>query len=131
MSVILNSDIILTQSFIHAVVKARTQFANWFLIGARMDLKTELPPIFDPFNEEFDDETVGVRPHIADDDMFTAALICMAFIWFTWYTVSKLCAKQGRLAYRWRSGLFCLEHKQQCKAVAWHYAPLHPWQIKM
>ena len=34
-SVILNSDILLTQSFPDAVGRVRRQFADWFLAGAR------------------------------------------------------------------------------------------------
>ena len=59
MVVLLNSDIILTQSFVEAVVKVRAQFSNWFLMGARIDL-TELPPMFEPSSSSFDDMAVNM-----------------------------------------------------------------------
>ncbi len=54
-AVILNSDILLTQSFVDAVRKARLQFEDWFLMGARLDLLTDLPPSFEPSQPDFND----------------------------------------------------------------------------
>lgn len=54
-AVILNSDILLTQSFVDAMLKVRAQFEDWFLIGARLDLLSDLPPSFEPSNKDFSD----------------------------------------------------------------------------
>eukprot|EP00053_Salpingoeca_punica_P009097 m.81418 g.81418 ORF g.81418 m.81418 type:complete len:764 (-) comp14876_c0_seq3:854-3145(-) len=51
-TVILNSDIILTQSFVDALAKMRSHFTDWFLTGARYDID-ELPPVYEPSREDF------------------------------------------------------------------------------
>eukprot|EP00055_Hartaetosiga_balthica_P011981 m.56418 g.56418 ORF g.56418 m.56418 type:complete len:724 (-) comp7798_c0_seq3:3104-5275(-) len=51
-SVILNSDILLTQSFTDALAKVRVQFSDWFLAGARYDI-SELPAIYEPSRSDF------------------------------------------------------------------------------
>eukprot|EP00052_Salpingoeca_macrocollata_P017587 m.143482 g.143482 ORF g.143482 m.143482 type:complete len:775 (-) comp20434_c0_seq2:60-2384(-) len=51
-SVIINSDVLLTQSFADALAKARTHFQDWFLTGARYDLD-DLPPIYEFSRPDF------------------------------------------------------------------------------
>lgn len=53
-SVIVNSDVMLTQSFVHGLVKVNNQFDAWFLTGARTDLNS-LPSKFEPTNPKFSD----------------------------------------------------------------------------
>eukprot|EP00049_Salpingoeca_infusionum_P015209 m.292234 g.292234 ORF g.292234 m.292234 type:complete len:734 (-) comp15837_c0_seq5:572-2773(-) len=53
-SVVLNSDIILTQSFATSLAKLQSQFSDWFLAGARYDIQ-ELPPQFEPADSDFDE----------------------------------------------------------------------------
>eukprot|EP00043_Microstomoeca_roanoka_P014979 m.149237 g.149237 ORF g.149237 m.149237 type:complete len:754 (-) comp16155_c1_seq1:177-2438(-) len=75
-SVILNSDILLTQSFPDAVAKLRTYFDDWFLAGARYDIE-ELPPVYEPANEDFNEaafiayaKTKGVLHTAGGQDYF-------------------------------------------------------------
>eukprot|EP00041_Stephanoeca_diplocostata_P009918 m.156830 g.156830 ORF g.156830 m.156830 type:complete len:742 (+) comp17950_c0_seq8:272-2497(+) len=53
-SVLMNSDILLTQSFVDAIAVANKEFSDWFLTGARLDLH-ELPSKHDPSKPEFSD----------------------------------------------------------------------------
>ena len=50
-SVLINSDILLTQSMIDALARARVQFTDWFMVGARHDVP-ELPPMYEPTSRE-------------------------------------------------------------------------------
>ena len=52
---VLNSDILLTQTFVSAIAKIRLQFPAWFLTGARYDVNT-LPYIHQPNSAAFDDQ---------------------------------------------------------------------------
>ena len=54
-SVIVNSDILLTQSFVAALLAADAEFDAWFLTGARIDLHG-LPAEFKPTHASFSDE---------------------------------------------------------------------------
>ena len=53
-SVIVNSDIMLTQSLPDAIGKIREHFTDWFLSGARLDV-TELPHMYEPTHPLFSD----------------------------------------------------------------------------
>ncbi|EDQ92757.1 uncharacterized protein MONBRDRAFT_4746 [Monosiga brevicollis MX1] len=53
-SVIVNSDILLTQSLPDAIAKVRSQFTDWFITGARYDLD-ELPPMYEPARPDFNE----------------------------------------------------------------------------
>ncbi|EGD73448.1 hypothetical protein PTSG_05152 [Salpingoeca rosetta] len=75
-SVILNSDILLTQSFPDAVAKLRTHFDDWFLAGARYDID-DLPSIYEPSRKDFNEaafvaytKTKGVLHTAGGQDYF-------------------------------------------------------------
>lgn len=51
-SVLVNSDIMFTDSVVQAIDKARMQFEDWFLMGARYDLQ-ELPSLYEPSHGDF------------------------------------------------------------------------------
>ena len=53
-SVIVNSDILLTQSFVAALLAADAEFDAWFLTGARIDLHS-LPDVYLPTHASFSD----------------------------------------------------------------------------
>jgi hypothetical protein len=53
-SVLINSDVILTQSFVEAMLTVRDHMDSWFLTGARLDLQV-LPKAYEPTHEGFSD----------------------------------------------------------------------------
>jgi beta-arabinofuranosyltransferase len=53
-SMIINSDIILTQSLPDTISKLMDNFEHWFLAGARIDL-SDLPPVHEPSSPSFSD----------------------------------------------------------------------------
>ena len=55
-SVLVNSDILLTQSFADGIGKVIKHFTDWFLTGARIDLM-DLPSFFDPHSKTFSDSS--------------------------------------------------------------------------
>mmetsp|Transcript_21205 Transcript_21205/g.55302 ORF Transcript_21205/g.55302 Transcript_21205/m.55302 type:complete len:734 (+) Transcript_21205:388-2589(+) len=77
-SVILNSDIILTQSFVDALAHVNGLFADWFMTGARLDLK-ELPQQFDPSRSAFSD--VDFSAYARDHGMLHTAGGVDYFAW--------------------------------------------------
>eukprot|EP00040_Diaphanoeca_grandis_P002741 m.22583 g.22583 ORF g.22583 m.22583 type:complete len:761 (+) comp13861_c0_seq1:146-2428(+) len=58
-SVIINSDVMLTQSFVDGVVRASQQFDDWFLTGARIDITDELPPQLEPTHPHYSDQALS------------------------------------------------------------------------
>eukprot|EP00056_Hartaetosiga_gracilis_P003090 m.59689 g.59689 ORF g.59689 m.59689 type:complete len:737 (-) comp11328_c0_seq1:26-2236(-) len=60
-SVILNSDILLMQSFADGLAKVRAHFSDWFLAGARYDIP-EMPSMFEPSRPDFNE--AGFVSHV-------------------------------------------------------------------
>jgi len=55
-SVIINSDVILTQSFVDGLFRVSDHFDDWFLTGARIDIPNQLPIHLEPMHKDFSDK---------------------------------------------------------------------------